>query len=136
MNDIKDLPVLILGYNRVDKFKRCLTTLQEQGIKTIYVSIDGPKNSNDKNSQRKIINLCKKKNLDLDIKLKKWDKNYGCRKGPIKGISWFFEENKFGIILEDDVIISKKCIEIFSVAITKSPLLKPAFSAGLLGITD
>ena len=27
-------------------------------------------------------------------------------------------------------------IEIFSAAITKSPLLKPAFSAGLLGITD
>ena len=113
MNAIKDLPVLILGYNRFDKFKRCLTTLQEQGIKTIYVSIDGPKNSNDKNSQRKIINLCKNNKLDLDIKLRKWDKNYGCRKGPIKGISWFFEENKFGIILEDDVIISKKCILLF-----------------------
>ena len=27
-------------------------------------------------------------------------------------------------------------IEIFSAAITKSPLLKPAFSAGLLGMTD
>ena len=27
-------------------------------------------------------------------------------------------------------------IEIFSAAMTKSPLLKPAFSAGLLGITD
>jgi len=27
-------------------------------------------------------------------------------------------------------------IEIFSAAFTKSPLLKPAFSAGLLGITD
>ena len=114
MNAIKDLPVLILGYNRFDKFKRCLTILQEQGIKTIYVSIDGPKNSNDKNSQRKIINLCKNKKLDLDIKLRKWDKNYGCRKGPINGISWFFEENKFGIILEDDVIISKKCIHLFS----------------------
>ena len=114
MNAIKDLPVLILGYNRFDKFKRCLTTLQEQGIKTIYVSIDGPKNSNDKNSQRKIINLCKNNELDLHTTLRKWDKNYGCRKGPIKGISWFFEENKFGIILEDDVIISKKCILLFS----------------------
>ena len=28
--------------------------------------------------------------------------------------AWFFEENKHGVILEDDVIVSKKCIEIFS----------------------
>jgi len=113
MNDIKDLPILILGYNRFDKFKRCLNTLQEQGISKIFVSLDGPKNSFDISAQKKIINFCQNKKLSLDIRLKKLDKNYGCRIGPIKGISWFFEENKFGVIFEDDVIVSKKCIELF-----------------------
>ena len=58
MLNIKELPVLILGYNRFEKFTRCITTLQEQGIKNIYVSIDGPKNEFDEEVQKKIINFC------------------------------------------------------------------------------
>ena len=106
MDNIKELPILILGYNRFDKFTRCIKTLKEKGIKKIYVSIDGPKNDFDKESQEKIINFCSNSKLGLNIKLKKLDKNYGCRLGPIKGISWFFEENKYGVIFEDDVIVS------------------------------
>ena len=33
MGEIKDLPVLILGYNRFEKFTRCISTLEKQGIK-------------------------------------------------------------------------------------------------------
>ena len=47
MGEIKDLPVLILGYNRFDKFTRCISTLKKQGVNNIYVSIDGPKNEYD-----------------------------------------------------------------------------------------
>ncbi len=114
MGSIKNLPVLILGYNRFDKFSRCINTLYEQGIKKVYVSIDGPLNVYDRKAQENIRNFCKSNSLDLDIKLKILSKNYGCRNGPINGISWFFEENKYGVILEDDVILSKNCIEIFS----------------------
>ena len=114
MINIKDLPILILGYNRFDKFNRCITTLKEQGAKKIYVSIDGPKNEFDKEVQKEIINFCLNNKLNLDIKTHKLNLNYGCRLGPIKGITWFFKENKYGVILEDDVIISRKCIELFS----------------------
>ena len=113
MHDIEDLPVLILGYNRYDKFIRCISSLQAQGIKRIYVSIDGPKNDYDKKIQRKISNFCFKNSSDLNINYKNLNKNFGCRNGPIKGITWFFKENKYGVILEDDVILSKKCIELF-----------------------
>ena len=119
MGEIKDLPVLILGYNRFEKFTRCISTLEKQGIKKIYVSIDGPKNDYDKKIQKKIINFCRRSKSELDIKFKNLDKNYGCRKGPIKGISWFFEENKYGVILEDDVIVSKKCLQLFSYLLEK-----------------
>ena len=119
MDIIKDLPTLILGYNRFDKFTRCIKTLKEQGIKKIYVCIDGPKNDFDIESQEKIIDFCLNNKLHLDINLKKLDKNYGCRLGPIKGISWFFQENKYGVIFEDDVIVSRKCLEIFSTLLEK-----------------
>jgi len=119
MNIIKDLPTLILGYNRFDKFTRCVTTLHRQGIKKIYISIDGPKNDFDKKNQEKIFDFCYKNNLDLDIQLKSFSNNYGCRIAPIKGITWFFKENEYGLILEDDVIVSKKCIEIFSLLLER-----------------
>ena len=54
MSVIKDLPVLILGYNRLEKFKRCIKTVKKQGIKKVYVSIDGPKNDYDLEVQKKL----------------------------------------------------------------------------------
>ena len=68
MSDLKELPVLILGYNRLDKFTRCINNLQAQGIKKIYVSIDGPKNELDKKTQGEIIKFCSKNNNELNIK--------------------------------------------------------------------
>ena len=128
MINIKDLPILILGYNRFDKFSRCITTLKEQGVKNIYVSIDGPKNQFDKKVQKKIINFCLNNRLNLDIKTQNLNSNYGCRLGPIKGITWFFKENKYGVILEDDVIISRKCIELFSTLLEKHYFNENIFS--------
>ena len=113
MTVIKDLPVLILGYNRFDKFTRCITKLEEQGIKKINVSIDGPKNDYDFQAQQKILHFCSKKRFEMDIKINKLKRNYGCRNGPIKGISWFFQKNEYGVILEDDVIVSDKCNQLF-----------------------
>ena len=122
MSVINDLPILILGYNRFEKFTKCIKTVQKQGIKKVYVSIDGPKNNYDRRVQKRIIDFCSNESLGLDIKIKNLKKNYGCRNAPIKGISWFFQENKFGVILEDDVIVSKKCMELFAF------LLKENFS--------
>ena len=128
MSAIKDLPALILGYNRFDKFSRCITTLYEQGIKKVYVSIDGPKNEYDIQAQKNIKNFCERNPLGLDINLKSLKENNGCRVGPLKGISWFFEENNHGVILEDDVIVSKKCIEIFSFLLEEHLLNKNIMS--------
>ena len=113
MSVISDLPILILGYNRFEKFNRCIRTVQKQGIKKVYVSIDGPKNDYDIRVQKRIMDFCSNDNLGMNIKIKSLKKNYGCRNGPIKGISWFFKENKFGVVLEDDVLVSKKCMELF-----------------------
>ena len=114
MSSIKDLPVLILAYNRFDKFNRCINTLKDQGIKKVFISIDGPKNKFDLKNQNKINKFCIQNPLNLDIKINKLQYNNGCRLGPIKGITWFFNENKYGVVLEDDVLVSKKCIELFS----------------------
>ena len=113
MQDLKDLPVLILAYNRFDKFVRCLESVYKKGIKKIYISIDGPRNDFDINNQRKIISICEENIFNLDIKVNHFKSNFGCRMGPINGITWFFSQNKYGVVLEDDVIITRKCFEAF-----------------------
>ncbi len=120
MQNLKELSVLILTYNRIEKFNICLESLYKHGIKRVYISIDGPKNKKDITNQKKIISLCKKNIFDLDIKINYLKYNHGCRLGPIKGITWFFSQNKYGVILEDDVIITKKCIESFSFLLEKN----------------
>ena len=84
MGVISDLPILILGYNRFEKFTKCIKTVQKQGIKKVYVSIDGPKNDYDHRVQKRIIDFCLNDNHGIDIKIKNLKKNYGCRNGPIK----------------------------------------------------
>ena len=113
MHYVDQLPILILAYNRFDKFYKCITILYENGARNFYVSIDGPKNNFDIKEQNKIYNFCKENNLRIDLKINILKKNYGCRLGPIKGISWFFNNNKYGVILEDDVVISKACLETY-----------------------
>ena len=119
MQKLENLSVLILAYNRFEKFNRCIKTLNEQGIKKVFLSIDGPRNKNDLKIQEEIISFCKNNNLDIEIKINKFTINYGCRLAPIKGISWFFSQNRYGVILEDDVIISKKCLQAFSYLLEK-----------------
>ena len=119
MQKLEKLSVLILAYNRFDKFKRCIETLSKQGIKKIFLSIDGPKNKNDLKNQKKIKMFCKNNEYGMKIIINQLDNNYGCRLGPLKGISWFFSKNQYGIILEDDVTLSKKCIEAFSYLLEK-----------------
>ena len=119
MSELNDLPVLILAYNRFDKFYKCFNTLKDQGIKKIFISIDGPANDDDIISQKKIISYCKKNIYGLDIKIKYFEFNNGCRLGPLNCISWFFNLNKYGVILEDDVIISKSCLDSFNLLLEK-----------------
>ena len=110
MNSLQDLPVLILAYNRYEKFYHCINTLKKQGIKKIFLSIDGPKNIKDKKIQEKIYNYCKNNKSDLEIKINQFKNNYGAGLARYHG---FFLHNAFGVVLEDDVIVSKRCMESF-----------------------
>ena len=120
MNDLSELPVLILAYNRYDKFLKCIKTLNLHGVSNIFVSIDGPKNNADIKNQKLIKEFLKKNKLGIkNIKLNFLKKNYGCRLGPLNGITWFFNENDYGVVLEDDGILSKNCLYGFAKLLKK-----------------
>ena len=77
MSSIKNLSALILAYNRFEKFKRCFENLKEQGIKKIFLSIDGPRNEFDMHAQLKIIEFCRNSKFKMDSRINHLEKNFG-----------------------------------------------------------
>ena len=105
---IKDTPILILAFNRDEKFNSCLENIYKYGFRKIYVSIDGPRNKYDKKKQKIINKICQDYSelISCDLKTNFNDINFGCRKAVISGISWFFNNVNYGLIVEDDVLLT------------------------------
>ena len=113
MSNLENLPVLILAYNRLEKLIKCIETISQYGIKKIYVSIDGPKNNYDYQTQLLMKKYFKNNYCASEIIFKQINLNYGCRIAPIMGINWFFNSNKYGVVLEDDLFLSRNCFKSF-----------------------
>lgn len=99
-------PILILAYNRPENIDRLLSFISTTPYKSVYLSVDGPKNNKDSIAIKKIKELAKKYSKKLEIKTNFFKKNHGLKKAVTKGIDWFFTHHEAGIILEDDLIVS------------------------------
>ena len=98
------LPILILTYNRPEQLSKLVNQIKKIRPMKIYVGCDGPKNNFDRFQIKKINNI-----LDLFDKKTKvfkrfYKKNKGIKLSPQSSISWFFKNEKMGLILEDDCI--------------------------------
>ena len=103
----QDIPVLLILFNRPDQAKKLLLQVKKNNIRNLYISIDGPRHEEDESNIEKIIeNITNLFNEEINLRIQRLDKNLGCGLGPRKAISWFFENEDMGIILEDDCIPS------------------------------
>lgn len=90
-------------YNRPDLVKRLLNILDNIGVfEKIYISIDGPRNTEDLVKVRKVRELAKGADLGGRTYIRESQKNQGCKIGVRSAIDWFFSLESEGIILEDD----------------------------------
>lgn len=99
-----DIPVLLLVYNRPLQTKWVIDRLKSCGVKRVYVSADGPKNSGDATQTNHVLELLSAEEIVLKINYSKV--NLGCKTAVTKGIDWFFQNEEKGIILEDDCLPS------------------------------
>lgn len=104
--DGKQAPVLVLGFNRPELLDRVLRVLESAGSRKIYVSLDGPREEHAQDAK-----LCDEAALVVErsavtdaSRLRVSQGNLGCREGMATGISWFFQQESEGIILEDDCL--------------------------------
>ena len=102
-------PVLFLIFNRPDFTGFAFEKIKKIRPKRLYIAADGPRNNIQEdfekcNAARKITT-----NIDWDCEVKTLfrDTNIGCGLAVSEAVSWFFENEEFGIILEDDCIPSE-----------------------------
>jgi GR25 family glycosyltransferase involved in LPS biosynthesis len=102
-----NIPVLFLIFNRPEYTRESLAAIRNAKPKKLYIAADGPRQGRDGEKE-----LCEKtRNLVLnsidwecEVKTRFQEKNLGCYLGVSTAISWFFDNEEMGIILEDDVV--------------------------------
>ena len=100
----KETPVLFIIFNRLDTALKVFSKIKNAEPKRLYIAADGPRNEEEKKICENVRNsILKQVEWDCSVKTFFHDVNFGCRKAVSNAISWFFENEPEGIILEDDI---------------------------------
>lgn len=113
------LPVLIIGYSRRENIQRLIKSAIDRKVPKIYVSLDGPKTTEIKAIQDEILeDLIKlQKNSSVLILFIHREQNLGAGAGVISAIDWFFDQEKLGVVLEDDLVVDEIFFDYMDVAV-------------------
>ena len=100
-------PVLFLIFNRPDTTKQVFETIRKARPPRLYIAADGPRA--DRHNEDEIVQIVRKSVLDsidwdCEVKTLFREENLGCKRAVSEGITWFFDNEEAGIILEDDCL--------------------------------
>lgn len=115
------LPILLISFNRPDFTEQVLERIREIKPNRLYLFRDGPRNNNQSdvlqtNEVKKVLETI---DWPCDVKRNYSEDNLGCKNGVSTAINWFFENEKMGIILEDDCLPTANFFEFMDVLLHK-----------------
>lgn len=104
------VPVLVLAFNRADHVTEAMKAIRDYRPERLYLECDGPRVH--KIGEREAIEATRKAMLNAvdwpcEVKTLFREENLGCANAVNGAISWFFEHEEYGIICEDDIILSQ-----------------------------
>lgn len=101
-------PILFILFNRPDTTKIVFDVIRKMKPLRLYVAADGPrpKVQTDVSRCAEAREIIKGVDWDCQVKTLFREKNLGCGMGVSTAISWFFDNEPEGIILEDDCVPS------------------------------
>ncbi len=102
--------VLFLVFNRLDTAKEVFAEIKKAKPPRLYIASDGAREV--KHGESDIVNAVRNyilDNIDWDCEVKTLfrDQNLGCKYAVSSAITWFFDNEEQGIILEDDCLPSQ-----------------------------
>lgn len=100
-------PVLFIVFNRLDTVKRVFEQIKKEKPSKLYIASDGPRK--DIEREREKVEKVREyvlNNIDWNCQVKTLFQmnNLGCKLNVSQAITWFFNNEEQGIILEDDTL--------------------------------
>jgi len=98
-------PILYIPFKRLNIVKQVFPRILEVNPQKLYIFQDGPRNEAESYALKEVIeyisNVTYEKNLKVFTKFNQ--DNLGPYKGVWEAVSWFFENEEQGIIIEEDI---------------------------------
>src|ERR1700749_4422312 len=94
--------VLFIIFNRLDSTHKVFDQIRKASPTRLYIAADGPRFDQEGEEQlcKKTRGIVDKVDWDCEIHTLFRDKNLGCKKAVSSAITWFFNHEEEGIILE------------------------------------
>ena len=99
-------PVLFLVFNRPDTTAQVFEAIRKAQPPRLYVAADGPRPDRLGEAEKvaKVREIATAVDWPCEVKTLFREENLGCKKAVSSAITWFFEHEDQGIILEDDCL--------------------------------
>jgi hypothetical protein len=97
--------VLLLLFNRPDRTARVFDAIRRYGPQRLYVAGDGPRATVPEDAANcQAARAVVSPDWDCQVQTRYSEVNLGCKKAVSSAITWFFQQEEEGIILEDDCL--------------------------------
>ena len=99
-------PILFVIFKRADTTQRVFNRIREARPPKLYIAADGPRPDKEGEAEQCAATRKVVENVDWPCEVRHLyrEKNLGCGAGVSGAISWFFEHEEEGIIIEDDIL--------------------------------
>ena len=105
-NYLIDVPVLLLFFTRSECFRKVFEQVRKARPSKLYLCQDGPRNEDDLKGISECRALAESVDWDCEIHRLYMDENVGVDPFEYRAIKWMFEREQYGIIIEDDIVVS------------------------------
>lgn len=101
-------PILLLSFNRPELSRQVFERIRQYRPERLYLAVDGPRDPathpRDAEAVRKCRELAEQVDWPCEVFTRFSEVNQGCGRGVSNAITWMFEREERGIILEDDCL--------------------------------
>lgn len=97
-------PILLIGFNRPDFMRAQIEAVRVAKPPRLYLAVDGPRQNRPGEVEkcRAVQECAQLVDWPCEVKTRFSEENLGCKMGVCGAITWFFENEAAGIVLEDD----------------------------------
>lgn len=100
-------PVLLVAWRRPHTTEKVFEAIRSHRPSRLYFACDGPRPDHSEEAQKvRATKAVVENNIDwqCEVKFLHSSEHLGCRVGVSRALSWFFEQEQEGIVLEDDCV--------------------------------